>query len=98
MVHHQIDLHDATVAHTIQDNTISASYIINYIIDLVGATSYICKSIARFSIEVLRWNIYLVCSCHFLEVWNISNWSNRKSSVNKTVMNKHVCHTEHGNT
>ena len=48
MVHLQIDLHDATVAHTIQENTTSASYVINYIIDLVNATFNIRKSTAQF--------------------------------------------------
>ena len=38
---------------------------------------------------------YLMCSCNFLKVRNISYWANWKPPMHKAIVHKHVCDTKH---
>lgn len=38
---------------------------------------------------------YLMCSRNLLKIRNVCNGPNWKPSVYKSIMDKHICHTEH---
>lgn len=40
-------------------------------------------------------NLYLMCSCNLLEVRNVCDGPDGKSSVYQSIVDKHVRHTEH---